>query len=95
MTTIPTPSRTPLAFRAGALVCGLAYFPLGLVWAYGFALIALPVALLGFWLLRRADQFEAASGVKRPRAQARLRYAVRWLLGVGLVASATALVLTR
>jgi hypothetical protein len=85
----------PLAHRLGALLCGALYFPLGLAWAYGLALLFLPVVGLGFWLLRRADRFEAAEGLAPSVGELRLRAAARGLLWTGLAASAVALVLTR
>ncbi len=86
---------TLLYHRLGAMLCGVIYFPLGLVWAYGIALVILPVAGLGFWLLRRADRLEKARGLTITPFQARLRLIGQWLLGAGMVASAAAGVATR
>ena len=86
---------SPLLHRLGALLCGAVYFPLGLVWAYGAALVVVPVAGLGCWLLRRADWLERSRGDVITPAQARLRLIVWWMLGTGVVASVVALVATR
>ena len=86
---------TVVACRAGALACAVIYFPTGLVWAYGLALFALPVAALAFWLLRKAERLEIVGGLVPSRAQARLVVLVKGLLLAGMAASAAALVLTR
>lgn len=85
----------PRNARLAALGCGLLYLPAGLVWAYGLALLALPLAGLGFWLLRRADRLEQAGGETTTPAQVRLRATARWILFAGLAASAVSLAATR
>lgn len=84
-------ARTPLFYRGAALGCGVLYLPCGLVWAYGLALFALPLAGFGFWLLRQAARREA-------RADGRMGWlhtVARGVLILGLAASVIALVATR
>lgn len=88
-------SRAPFFCRLGALVCGLVYLPLGLVWAYGLALVALLVFGVGLWLLRRADRLDRNAGNATTRGQVRLRMAARWVLFAGLGASIVSFALTR
>jgi hypothetical protein len=85
----------PLALRLGALVCGLVYLPLGLVWAYGLALAALPLGAAGWWLNRRARHLETAAGTPPEVGQRTLDRLVRAILIAGFAASAVALGLTR
>lgn len=91
----PAAGRTPVFLRSAALVCGLLYFPCGLVWAYGFALAALPLALAGFWLLRAAARREAQAGVPPAAGMRRLHAIARVVLIAGVVASVVALVATK
>ncbi len=84
-----------MACRLGAIICGVAYFPLGLVWAYGMALLALPLAAAGFLLLRIADRRETHAGLTRTRAQQRWRTIGFGVLLAGLMASVGSLIVTR
>lgn len=85
----------PLASRLGALICGVLYLPLGLVWAYGVAVVFLPLPLIGFWLLYRADREEARLGIALTKVQARLRAFARGVLFTALAVSVVALIVTR
>jgi hypothetical protein len=61
--------RASLLHRIVALLFGLVYLPLGLVWAYWFALLVMPLGLLGLGLLRiaerRAPRAECGVGERR------------------------------
>lgn len=61
--------RASLLFRFVALLLGLVYLPLGLVWAWWFALFVMPLGLLGIGLLRIAERREprAACGAGERR----------------------------
>ena len=88
-------SRVPWPYRIDALICALLYLPFSLVWAYGIALFALPLALLGFWLLRRAAHIEGNAGEAPGKSQRRLHVSAHTLLVLGVVASLVALVATK
>jgi hypothetical protein len=83
--------RPPPFYRCAALGCGLLYFPCGLVWAYGLALLALPLVGLGFWLLRQAAHRETRADGE----MGGLHAVARGVLILGLVASFIALVATK
>lgn len=92
---MPAPVSNPSFLRIAALLLGLVYLPLGLVWAYGLALMVLPLALAGFWFLRAADRRDEQAGIAATPGQQRLRGFARGLLFAGLAASAVALAATR
>jgi hypothetical protein len=81
--------RNSLLLRIAALILGLVYLPLGLVWAYWFALVVMPLGLLGLGLLRiaerRAPQAECGTGERR------VHQAALFVLGAAFGASLVAL----
>ena len=82
-------------YRVDALICAMLYFCVGLVWAYGIALFALPLVPLGFWLLDRAARIEESNGEVPDKAQRQLHFSAQTLLIMGLVASLISLVVTK
>jgi len=84
--------RSAVLLRGSALVLGLLAMPLGLVWAYWIALLALPLGGGGLLLLRAAERRaprQAAKPVER-----RLHVLATGVIWLSFAASAAALVAT-
>lgn len=81
--------RNSLLLRIVALVLGLVYLPLGLVWAYWFALVVMPLGLLGLGLLRIAER--RAPRVECGTGERRLHQAALFVLWTAFAASLAAL----
>jgi hypothetical protein len=81
--------RASLLLRIVALLLGLVYLPLGLVWAYWFALLVMPLGLLGLWLLRIAER--RAPRVECGIGERRLHQAALFVIWMAFVASLVAL----
>jgi hypothetical protein len=82
--------RASLLLRIAALLLGLVYLPLGLVWAWLFALFVMPLGILGLGLLRIAERWA-------PRAtcgagERRLHQAALVVIATAAAASLVALV---
>lgn len=83
-----------IALRLGAIVCGLVYLVVGLVWAYWIALLGLLIGALGFSLARWADRRERRETTPVPRSQRVLGAIARWINVVAFALSLIALVAT-
>ena len=75
--------------RVSALVLGLLAIPLGLVWAYWIALLALPLGGGGLLLLRAAER-RASRQTAKP-AERRLHMVALGIIWLTFAASATVL----
>ena len=82
--------KSAIRLRLSALVLGLLAMPLGLVWAYWIALLALPLGGGGLLLLRAAER-RAPHQAAKP-AERRLHMVARGVIWLSFAASATALV---
>jgi len=85
----PLAVRASLLLRIVALLLGLVYLPLGLVWAWWFALFVMPLGLLGLGLLRIAER-------RAPRAactagERRLHQSALVVIGTAAASSLVAL----
>lgn len=78
--------------RLSALVLGLLALPVGLVWAYWIALLALPLGGGGLLLLRLAER-RAPRHATKP-AERRLHVVAAGVIWLSFTASAAALVAT-
>ena len=81
--------RASLLLRIVALLLGLVYLPLGLVWAYWFALLVMPLGLLGLGLLRIAER--RVPRVECGIGERRLHQAALFVIWTAFVASLVAL----
>jgi hypothetical protein len=78
-----------LLLRIAALLLGLVYLPLGLVWAWLFALFAMPLGLLGLGLLQIAER--RAPRVSCGNGERRLHQAALVVIGTAAASSLVAL----
>lgn len=81
--------QSAIRLRLSALALGLLAMPLGLVWAYLIALLALPLGI-GALLLLRAAERRAPRQAAQP-AERRLHTLALGVLWLSFAASATAL----
>jgi predicted metal-binding membrane protein len=81
--------------HAAALGCAAIAFVLGLVWAYGTALLAIPFAALALWLRRLARERTSVANETLSTSDRFLDRATVAILVAAAVASLISLALTR